>query len=101
MSRFAQGRWSRILVWTGAALAWGSALVATLLQPPRDQEPPVDMPGQMQTVDAGGMMPNLPDRGLVVIRTGKTQTVESGALPAQTVPTLAPGSAPEMASSGS
>ena len=99
MSRFAQGRWNRILVWTGAALAWGSALVATLLEPPRGQEPPLDSPGQTQTVVASPMMPNLPDQGLVVIRSGKAQTVESSPLPAQTVPE--PVLAPEMTSSGS
>jgi hypothetical protein len=99
MSRFAEGRWNRILVWTGAALAWGSALVATLLEPPRGQEPPLDSPGQTQTVDASPMMPNLPDQGLVVIRSGKAQTVESSALPAQTV--REPVLAPEMTSSGS
>ncbi len=99
MSRFAQGRWNRILVWTGAALAWGSALVATLLEPPRGQEPPLEPPGQMQTVDASPVMPNLPEQGLVVIRSGNAQTVEPSALPAQTVP--APALAPEMTSSGS
>ena len=35
MSRFEQGRWNRILVWTGAALAWGSALVAACSSRPR------------------------------------------------------------------
>ncbi len=99
MSRFAEGRGNRILVWTGAALAWGSAFVATLLEPPRDQEPPLDTPGHMQTVDASSSMPNLPDQGLVVIRSGKTQTVESSPLPAQTVP--APATAPAMTSNGS
>lgn len=99
MSRFAEGRWNRIVVWTGAALAWGSALVGTLLEPPRDQEPPLDTPGQMQTVDASLVMPNLPDQGLVVIRSGRAHAVESSALPAQTVPS--PALAPEMTSSGS
>jgi len=101
MSRFAQGRWKRIMVWTGAALAWGSALVATLLEPPRGQEPPLNTPGQMHTVDAIPGMPNQPDHGLVVIRSGRAQTVESSALPAQTVPAPAPAPAPEMTSSGS
>jgi hypothetical protein len=99
MSRFAQGRWNRILVWTGAALAWGSALVATMLEPLRGQEPPVDTSGQTQTVDASPMMPNPPDQGLVVIRSGKAPAVEQSALPAQTVPS--PVVAPEIESSGS
>jgi hypothetical protein len=99
MSRFAEGRWHRILVWTGAALAWASTLVATLLESPREQEPSLDTPGQMQTVDASAVMPNLPKQGLVVIRSGKEQAVESSEQPVQTTP--APALAREMTSSGS
>ena len=67
MSRFAQGRWKRVLVWTGAVLTWGTTLVATRLELDRriDEEPGA---GQVETFTTRPVMPRAPTQGLLVIR---------------------------------
>ena len=99
MSRFDQGRWNRILVWTGAGLAWSSALLAGPL-PLRSTEPTdVSVAGASETIGAKQAMPDPLDQGLIVIRLGREPAIPPAA-PAVPIPE-ASGSAPEMTSSGS
>jgi hypothetical protein len=68
LSRFAEGRWNRVVVWTGAALAWGSTLVAARLEPTRDL-PPAPAPASAPAgVEAGAAIPVAPKGGILVIR---------------------------------
>jgi len=99
MSRFDQGRWNRILVWTGAGLAWSSALVAGLLPPASSESPDGSVARASETVGAKQAMPDPLDQGLIVIRLGHEPT-SLPAAPATPTP-QASGSAPEMTSSGS
>jgi hypothetical protein len=104
MSRFDQGRWNRVLVWTGAALTWGTALMAARFEPATGREDSVSQPSQIETIAAGRVMPNLPDQGLVVIRSGKDRANQTTAQSSQIVPSQtsqAPATSPEMVSSGS
>lgn len=70
MSRFDSTRWNRIFAWTGAALAWGSALTATGLEPMRAQQetseerPPPVVADHQQLAP----IPTQPAKGLVVLR---------------------------------
>jgi hypothetical protein len=111
MSRFDQGRWNRILVWTGATLAWGTALVAARAEPVQvtDSVPPAD--GQVATDSTQAVMPTPPSQGLVILRftpveiperevvtVGVTRAV---AAPAPAQPAVASRPAPEPSSSGS
>jgi hypothetical protein len=96
VSRFDQGRCNRILLWTGAALAWGSALVAVWIQPASGDEATIPEPGQVEIVGAPQTMPGPAHQGLLVIRSGKDQITQTDVPPPQIVP--AP---PEMTSSGS
>jgi len=98
MSRFEQGRWNRILVWTGAALAWGSAVMAARFEPIPGAEASSSQPGEVETVEVEGLMPHPPARGLIVIRYGKDQAIQVPAPPTQSP---APAVAPELMSSGS
>jgi hypothetical protein len=97
MSRFDQGRWNRVVVWTGAALAWGSAFVAARLEPSRDvpstPAPKVAPAG----VEAGAAFPVPPEDGIVVIRR------PGASAPSQPAPAVSPtpGPAPPPVSSGS
>jgi hypothetical protein len=68
VNRFRDGRWYRILVWTGAAMAWGSALVAFRLEPARSTGV-TPAPEEVQMIlDEQAVMPRPPASGLVVIR---------------------------------
>jgi hypothetical protein len=98
MSRFGQGRWSRILVWTGAALAWGSALIANHL-PASSGTAEVSEVGLSESIDAKQALPDLLDQGLIIIRFGKGQVSQTAVQPSPTRP--APVSSPELTSSGS
>jgi hypothetical protein len=102
MSRFDQGRWNRILVWTGAALAWGSALVAARLEPARGSDlQPATETGQVETINTQPALPRPPAQGLVVLRyTQETHLAQTRPDPASTLATAAV-PAPEMVSSGS
>ena len=97
MSRFDRGRWNRVVVWTGAALAWGSALVAARLEPDRDV-PPAPAPIPAQTgVEASAAFPVPPESGIVVIRQAGSPVAPAPALASPP----APGPAPAPVSSGS
>lgn len=76
MSRFDRGRWNRILVWTGAALAWGTALIATRVEPNRPTESAQPSEGQVASVSPQAAMPTAPSRGLVILRFTRVETPE-------------------------
>ncbi|MET0695876.1 MAG: hypothetical protein ABWZ58_00490 [Acidimicrobiia bacterium] len=99
MRRFDQGRWNRILVWTGAGLAWSSALLAGLSAPVSGESTGISGEGGTVKIGAKQAMPDPLDQGLVVIRIGRELNPPPAA---PVVPTpQASGSAPEMTSSGS
>jgi hypothetical protein len=98
LSRFDQGRWNRVVVWTGAALAWGSALVAARLEPARDL-PPAPAPASVPAgVEVETALPVAPEGGIVVIRLASAPA--SPAPPAAALPP-APSPAPAPVSAGS
>lgn len=113
MSRFDGSRWSRILVWTGATLAWGAALTAADLEPSRAEPVEPDPPTPLAvptTVQAA--VPVAPTRGLVILRytpsdtpRAEVQTVHvtrAAAAPAPAAsPAAPPPPAPAPKSSGS
>jgi hypothetical protein len=98
MSRFDAERWDRIVIWSAAALAWGTAVIATTLQP---EEP---APAVGEAADhSRAAMPRPTSEGLVIIR--YTQDESSG-FPSVSTADPAPRSvsvqaAPEPTSSGS
>lgn len=113
MSRFDGARWTRIMVWTGATLAWGAALTAADLEPSRaepvepDPPTPVAVPTTLQAA-----VPVAPTRGLVILRytpsetpRAEVQTVYVKRAAAAPAPAAAPASpappAPAPKSSGS
>ncbi|MGD2043164.1 MAG: hypothetical protein PVJ28_05880 [Acidimicrobiia bacterium] len=114
MSRFDATRRGRIAVWTGAALAWGTALTLAGQEPVQagtdSAEPPTSVETENTVV---GSIPTLPDQGLVIIRYQpsvasapevRTVYVQQAAPQAPTrsaAPTAAPASAPAPKSSGS
>ncbi|MGD2061260.1 MAG: hypothetical protein PVF87_10375 [Acidimicrobiia bacterium] len=71
MSRFDAARRGRIAVWTGAALAWGTAATLANNQPAQAEQPAVQ-PTTTTMVEAEatslGAMPAMPSKGLVIIR---------------------------------
>ena len=70
MSRFNEGRWNRILVWTGAALAWGTAFIAIWLEPARgvDAAQPAPVAGGTAESSTQAIMPRPAPQGLVILR---------------------------------
>ena len=70
MSRFDDGRWSRILIWTGAALAWGTAFISTWLEPTRAMDAVELAPVASDTSElaAQASMPRPASQGLVILR---------------------------------
>lgn len=70
MSRFDAGRWNRILIWTGAALAWSTALVVSRLEPAREVDASRLEPVAAETADWSrqSVMPNPAPLGLVILR---------------------------------
>ncbi|MGA7281117.1 MAG: hypothetical protein WBZ40_04970, partial [Acidimicrobiia bacterium] len=67
MKRFSASRWNRILVWTGAALAWGTALVAAKVEPVRAQDSGTDSTTTTQAPNQA-IMPQPPPSGLTILR---------------------------------
>lgn len=113
MSRFDRARRGRILAWTGAALAWGTALTISVLEPESagaTAQPTTSQPSTSAVAPASQVaaMPTPPARGLVILRfqpstdlTPEVRTVyvQQKAPPA---PSAAPAqSAPAPRSSGS
>jgi hypothetical protein len=111
MSRFDGGRWNRILIWTGAALAWGTALVTARIDENAQPEArPTE--GQVATVSPQAGMPVSPAHGLVILRFTRVESPEPEVItvnvgrtgsprPAAPGPSAAIGPAPQPSSSGS
>ncbi len=69
-------RWAKIAAWTGAALAWGTTAIAVASN--ASASTPVEQPALPQPIDPPtttsattttvAPMPELPERGLVVVR---------------------------------
>lgn len=68
MSRFDAARRSRIAVWTGAALAWGTAVTLAGQEPVDAAEPAEAPPSVDVNSDAVPTLPTLPEGGLMIIR---------------------------------
>lgn len=99
MSRFDGGRWNRVVVWTGAALAWGSVFVATRLEPDGAVPPTVSPVPAQAGVEVSAALPVPPEGGIVVIRQSGSSTAP--APPPAPSAASAPGSPPTPVSSGS
>jgi len=76
LKRLFPTRWAKILAWTGASLAWGTTLIAMGTnaaatdvveqpQPALAIDPPTTT---IVSTTATAPMPDMPDRGLVVVR---------------------------------
>lgn len=73
MSRFDRARRGRILAWTGAALAWGTALTISVLEPESagaNAQAATSQPSTSVVAPTSHLaaMPNPPARGLVILR---------------------------------
>jgi hypothetical protein len=112
MSRFDGGRWNRILVWTGAALAWGTALIAARIDEIAPPEPTQPSEGQIASVTTQAGMPVPPTQGLVILRFTPVATPQADVItvevgkatsfrPPAPAPAVTPQPAPEPSSSGS
>lgn len=71
MSRFSSARRRSILAWTGAALAWGTAVTTGKLEPIRATSEPSTSPpstvAERVPVETTPV-PNPPEKGLVILR---------------------------------
>ncbi|HSJ84440.1 MAG TPA: hypothetical protein VLA91_11550 [Acidimicrobiia bacterium] len=112
MSRFDEGRWNRILIWTGAALAWGTALIAARIDEKAQPEPTQPSEGQIASVFHQSALPVAPAQGLVILRFTPTETPEPRVITVEVgratspqspapAPVVTPPPAPEPSSSGS
>jgi hypothetical protein len=97
LSRFDQGRWNRVVIWTGATLAWGSAMVAARIDAGRDVATAPEPTSAQAEVKTMAAFPVPPEHGLLVIRQGGT-TAASAPVPA---PVAQPSPAPAPVSQGS
>lgn len=69
MSRFDASRSGRIAVWTGAALAWGTAVTLAGQEAVADANTTPLTPASVESESAAlGSLPTMPDHGLVIIR---------------------------------
>lgn len=71
MSRFTPARRRSILAWTGAALAWGTAVTTGRLEPIRASVEPSTPPSPVVEESApvvATAVPKPPQRGLVILR---------------------------------
>lgn len=113
MSRFNASRTGRIAVWTGAALAWGTAVTLASQEAVADANSTGAQPSVSTESATSGSVPTMPDKGLVILRyqpssdeTADPPTVVvRRAAPAPRVqapaPTPAPAPAPRPRSGGS
>jgi hypothetical protein len=76
VSRFDDARRGRISVWTGAALAWGTAVTLAGQEPVQADAEVAENPLSMTTeTTVLSPLPALPDGGLVIIRYEPSATV--------------------------
>ena len=76
MSRFDGARRGRIAVWTGAALAWGTAVTLTGQEPVQAEEGATEIPPSVTTeTTVLSPLPSMPDRGLVIIRYQPSESI--------------------------
>jgi hypothetical protein len=71
LKRLFPTRWARIVAWTGAAVAWGTSVVAVQAATNQDAagEPaPTTLPEVQEVQAPVAAVPAPPERGLVVIR---------------------------------
>ena len=69
MSRFDAARRGRIAVWTGAALAWGTAITLAGQEPVQAEAESTETPASVTTeTTVLSPIPAPPDKGLVIIR---------------------------------
>jgi hypothetical protein len=72
VKRLFPNRWARIIAWTGAAIAWSSVAVATIVKnepaPPSEQEAATPVEPAVATTSTSVAVPAVPENGLVVIR---------------------------------
>ncbi len=76
LKRLIPARWAKILAWTGASLAWGTTLIAVTANAAatdvaEQPDAPVAIDPPMTTsvsTTTTAPMPDMPDRGLVVVR---------------------------------
>lgn len=69
MSRFDASRRGRIAVWTGAALAWGTAVTLAGQEPVQaESDSPQTATSVTTETTVPAPVPALPDQGLVIIR---------------------------------
>ena len=72
LKRLFPSRWARIVAWTGAAVAWGTSVVAVQAaseQPETNQTtPPIPEPEVQEVPAPMAAVPAAPEKGLVVIR---------------------------------
>lgn len=113
MSRFDAGRWNRILIWTGAALAWGTAVMVSWIEPARDAEANRSELVAEEPADSSlrAFMPRPAPLGLVILRFTPVEVpqaevrtvVVNRAVPGGSASPAAPSAqaAPQPASSGS
>jgi len=112
LSRFDASRWNRILIWTGAALAWSTAVIVSWLEPARELD--AGLPGTVatETTDSSlqAIMPSPAPQGLVILRFTpvdapqpevRTVFVNRPSGGTSSSPAASPQAAPEPASSGS
>jgi hypothetical protein len=71
VSRLPVSRWTKIGVWTGAAVAWGTTLLVARQAPPAEtvaDTAPAEGPRAAVAGASQDAVPSLPDGGLVVLR---------------------------------
>ena len=64
-------RWAKILAWTGASLAWGTTLItvaANAAATDTAEQPVTPVAVDAPTTTTTAPMPDMPERGLVVVR---------------------------------
>jgi hypothetical protein len=104
VNRFPTTRRNQILAWTGAALAWCTTFLASIVEP--DRVDPNDSQTVESTVQVSESMPQAPETGLTIIRFRPPEKIEQPFVPIA-VANPAPSapqpveSAPAPASSGS
>ena len=95
MSRFTPTRRNRIVAWTGAALAWGTAVTVAKLEPARaEPEPPGPEPAFSSSTTTVAPVPEMPSEGLVVLRYRPSEEAQPEVTTVYVRRTVSPAQAP-------